>query len=172
MANKLEGTLERWVFASRWLLAPFFIGLVLSIALLLVKFVQTFWELALGTFALSGNEMIIKILSLVDGALIGALLLIIGFAGYENFVSRIDATGHDKWPEWMTKVNFGGLKQKLMASIVAISAIQVLKAFMNIDTAFDPSKLAWLVGVHLVFVVSAFMLAISDRWSSGDHGGE
>jgi uncharacterized protein (TIGR00645 family) len=72
----------------------------------------------------------------------------------------------------MTKVNFGGLKQKLMASIVAISAIQVLKAFMNIDTAFDPSKLAWLVGVHLVFVVSAFMLAISDRWSGGDHGGE
>jgi uncharacterized protein (TIGR00645 family) len=72
----------------------------------------------------------------------------------------------------MTKIQFGGLKQKLMASIVAISAIQVLKAFMNIDTAFDPSKLAWLVGVHLVFVVSAFMLAISDRWSSGDHGGE
>ena len=72
----------------------------------------------------------------------------------------------------MTKVNFGGLKQKLMASIVAISAIQVLKAFMNIDTAFDPTKLAWLVGVHLAFVVSAFMLAISDRWSGGDHGGE
>jgi uncharacterized protein (TIGR00645 family) len=72
----------------------------------------------------------------------------------------------------MTKVNFGGLKQKLMASIVAISAIQVLKAFMNIDTAFDPTKLAWLVGVDLAFVVSAFMLAISDRWSGGDHGGE
>jgi uncharacterized protein (TIGR00645 family) len=72
----------------------------------------------------------------------------------------------------MTKVNFGGLKQKLLASIVAISAIQVLKAFMNIDTVFDPSRLAWLVGVHLVFVASAFMLAMSDRWSGGDQGGE
>jgi uncharacterized protein (TIGR00645 family) len=69
-------------------------------------------------------------------------------------------------------VHFGGLKQKLLASIVAISAIQVLKAFMNLDTQFDPNRLAWLVGVHLLFVVSAFMLAISDRYSGGDHGGE
>ena len=72
----------------------------------------------------------------------------------------------------MTKVDFAGLKQKMLASIVAISAIQVLKAFMNIDTVFDTQKLAWLVGVHLVFVVSAFMLALSDRWGGGDHGGE
>ena len=72
----------------------------------------------------------------------------------------------------MTKVNFGGLKQKLLASIVAISAIQVLKAFMNLDTAFDPNKLGWLVGVHLLFVVSAAMLALSDRWSGGEQGGE
>ena len=72
----------------------------------------------------------------------------------------------------MTRVDFGGLKQKLLASIVAISAIQVLKAFMNIDTAFDAQKLGWLVGVHLAFVVSAVMLALSDRWSGSDHGGE
>ena len=94
------------------------------------------------------------------------------FSGYENFVSKIDPGGHPDWPDWMTKVNFGGLKQKLLASIVAISAIQVLKAFMNIDTVFDAQKLAWLVGVHLVFVVSALMLALSDRWGSDDHGGE
>jgi uncharacterized protein (TIGR00645 family) len=94
------------------------------------------------------------------------------FSGYENFVSKIDVASHPDWPEWMSKINFGGLKQKLLASIVAISAIQVLKAFMNLDTAFDPNKLAWLVGVHLAFVVSAFMLAISDRWSSGSQGGE
>jgi len=93
------------------------------------------------------------------------LILIVVFSGYENFVSKIDPGSHPDWPEWMTKINFGGLKQKLMASIVAISAIQVLKAFMNIDTNFDPTKLAWLVGVHLAFVFSAFMLAISDRWS-------
>jgi len=91
------------------------------------------------------------------------------FSGYENFVSRIDPGGHPDWQEWMTKVDFAGLKQKLLGSIVAISAIQVLKAFMNIDTVFDAQKLGWLVGVHLMFVVSALVLALSDRWG-GDHG--
>jgi uncharacterized protein (TIGR00645 family) len=112
------------------------------------------------------------VLSLIDISLTGNLILIVVFSGYENFVSKIDPGGHPDWPDWMTKVNFGGLKQKLLASIVAISAIQVLKAFMNIDTVFEPGKLAWLVGVHLVFVTSAFMLALSDRWGGDDHGGE
>jgi uncharacterized protein (TIGR00645 family) len=95
--------------------------------------------------------------------------MIVVFSGYENFVSRIDPGDHPDWPEWMTKVDFAGLKQKMLASIVAISAIQVLKAFMNIDVAFDAQKMGWLVGVHLAFVVSALMLALSDRWGS-DHG--
>jgi uncharacterized protein (TIGR00645 family) len=112
------------------------------------------------------------VLSLIDISLTGNLILIVVFSGYENFVSKIDPAGHPDWPDWMTKVNFGGLKQKLLASIVAISAIQVLKAFMNLDTVFEAQKLAWLVGVHLMFVFSAFMLALADRWSGGDHGGE
>ena len=86
-------------------------------------------------------------------------------------LSRIDPGGHPDWPAWMTKVDFAGLKQKLLASIVAISAIQVLKAFMNLDAAFDATKLGWLVGVHLVFVVSTLMLALSDRWGA-DHGSD
>jgi uncharacterized protein (TIGR00645 family) len=113
----------------------------------------------------------IDILSLIDVSLVGNLILIVVFSGYENFVSRIDPGEHPDWPELMTKVDFAGLKQKMLASIVAISAIQVLKAFMSIDTIFEPQKLAWLVGVHLVFVVSALMLALSDRWGS-DHRSE
>jgi len=163
MANKLEGTLERWVFASRWLLAPFFIGLVLSIALLLVKFVQTFWELALGTFALSGNEMIIKILSLVDGALIGALLLIIGFAGYENFVSKIGIGDHEDRPAWMGKVGFSDLKIKLMGALVAISAVELLKAFIDLDDNPPWQVLSWKVGIHMTFVISGVLFAVTDR---------
>jgi uncharacterized protein (TIGR00645 family) len=163
MANKLEGTLERWVFASRWLLAPFFIGLVLSIALLLVKFVQTFWELALGTFALSGNEMIIKILSLVDGALIGALLLIIGFAGYENFVSKIGIGDHEDRPAWMGKVGFSDLKIKLMGALVAISAVELLKEFIDLDENPPWQVLSWKVGIHMTFVVSGVLFAVTDR---------
>jgi uncharacterized protein (TIGR00645 family) len=111
------------------------------------------------------------VLSLIDVSLTGNLILIVVFSGYENFVSRIDAGGHPDWPEWMTKVDFAGLKQKLLASIVAISAIQVLKAFMNIDAAFDAQKMGWLVGVHLTFVVSARVMALSDRWG-GDHTSE
>jgi uncharacterized protein (TIGR00645 family) len=92
------------------------------------------------------------------------------FSGYENFVSKIDPRDHQDWPEWMTKVDFAGLKQKLLASIVAISAIQVLKAFMNLDAGYDSTKLGWLIGIHLVFVVSTLVMALSDRWGS-DHGG-
>jgi uncharacterized protein (TIGR00645 family) len=168
----VERALENVLFNSRWLMAPFYLGLVVSLAVLLFKFVMMLWEFILHVPSAKESDIILGVLSLIDVSLTGNLILIVVFSGYENFVSKIDPRGHPDWPDWMTKVDFGGLKQKLLASIVAISAIQVLKAFMNIDTVFEPSKLAWLVGVHLVFVVSAFMLAMSDRWSGGDHGGE
>jgi uncharacterized protein (TIGR00645 family) len=168
----VERALESVLFNSRWLMAPFYLGLVVSLAVLLLKFGMMLWEFIVHAPGSKEADIILGVLSLIDVSLTGNLILIVVFSGYENFVSKIDPGGHPDWPDWMTKVDFGGLKQKLLASIVAISAIQVLKAFMNIDTLFEPSKLAWLVGVHLVFVVSAFMLAISDRWSGGDHGGE
>jgi uncharacterized protein (TIGR00645 family) len=108
------------------------------------------------------------VLSLIDVTLTGNLILIVIFSGYENFVSRIDVGGHPDWPEWMTKVDFGALKQKLLASIVAISAIQVLKAFMNLDASFSSERLGWLVGIHLAFVVSTLVLAYADRISDGN----
>ena len=170
--KRAELTLETLLFNSRWLMAPFYFGLVVSLAVLLLKFCMVLWEFILHAPGSKESDIILGVLSLIDISLTGNLILIVVFSGYENFVSKIDPGSHPDWPDWMTKVNFGGLKQKLLASIVAISAIQVLKAFMNIDSHFDPNKLAWLVGVHLVFVVSAFMLAMSDRWSGGDHGGE
>src|SRR5216683_2876839 len=163
---------ESLIFHSRWLMAPFYLGLVISLAVLLLKFCMVLWEFIVHAPGSKESDIILGVLSLIDISLTGNLILIVVFSGYENFVSKIDPGGHPDWPDWMTKINFGGLKQKLLASIVAISAIQVLKAFMNIDTVFDAQKLAWLVGVHLAFVVSAFMLALSDRWSGGDHGGE
>jgi uncharacterized protein (TIGR00645 family) len=167
--KRVERGLESVLFNSRWLLAPFYLGLVVSLAVLMLKFMMILWEFILHAPGAKESDIILGVLSLIDVSLTGNLILIVVFSGYENFVSKIDPGGH---PDWMTKVNFGGLKQKLLASIVAISAIQVLKAFMNIDTVFDTQKLAWLVGVHLAFVVSAFMLALSDRWGGGDHGGE
>ena len=166
----VEWALESVLFNSRWLMAPFYIGLVVSLLVLLLKFMMMLWEFILHAPGAKESDIILGVLSLIDVSLTGNLILIVVFSGYENFVSRIDPGGHPDWPEWMTKVDFAGLKQKLLASIVAISAIQVLKAFMNIDAAFDPMKLGWLVGVHLVFVISTLVLALSDRWG-GDHGG-
>jgi uncharacterized protein (TIGR00645 family) len=168
--NPVERGLESLLFNSRWMMAPFYLGLVVSLAVLLLKFCMVLWEFILHAPGSKESDIILGVLSLIDISLTGNLILIVVFSGYENFVSKIDPGGHPDWPEWMTKVDFAGLKQKLLASIVAISAIQVLKAFMNIDAAFDATKLGWLVGVHLVFVVSTLVLALSDRWG-GDHGG-
>lgn len=167
--KRVEQGFESILFNSRWLMAPFYLGLVISLAALLLKFCILLWEFVVHMPSAKETDIILGVLSLIDVSLTGNLILIVVFSGYENFVSRIDPGGHPDWPDWMTKVDFAGLKQKLLASIVAISAIQVLKAFMNIDAVFDAQRLAWLVAVHLVFVISTLMLALSDRWGS-DHG--
>ena len=167
--KRVENALESVLFNSRWLMAPFYFGLVVSLAVLLLKFCMLLWEFIPHVPAATEADVILGALSLIDVSLVGNLILIVVFSGYENFVSRIDPGDHPDWPEWMTKVDFAGLKQKMLASIVAISAIQVLKAFMNIDGAFDAQKMGWLVAVHLVFVISTLLLALSDRWG-GDYG--
>jgi uncharacterized protein (TIGR00645 family) len=165
--KRVEHGFERVLFNSRWLMAPFYLGLVISLAVLLYKFLVMLWEFILHAPAAKEADIILGVLSLIDVSLTGNLILIVVFSGYENFVSRIDPRGHPDWPDWMTKVDFAGLKQKLLASIVAISAIQVLKAFMNLDTRIDEKSLAWLVGIHLVFVVSGLLLALTDWLSEG-----
>src|SRR5260370_13493731 len=169
--KRVETGFESLIFNSRWLMAPFYFGLVVSLAVLLLKFCMMLWEFIIHAPGSKESDIILGVLSLIDVSLTGNLILIVVFSGYENFVSRIDPGGHPDWPEWMTKVDFAGLKQKLLASIVAISAIQVLKAFMNIDAASDAQKRGWLVTVHPVFVISTRALALSTRWGS-DHGSE
>jgi uncharacterized protein (TIGR00645 family) len=168
--SRVEAALESLVFRSRWLLAPFFVGLILAIIALLVKFLKQLWALAIGVFSLTSDEMIINILTLVDSALIAALLLIIGFSGYENFVSKIGTGDHEDRPAWMGKVGFSDLKIKLIGAIVAISAVELLKAFINMDE-FTWYQLSWKVGIHVTFVVSAVLFAITDRITDGKTGG-
>jgi uncharacterized protein (TIGR00645 family) len=160
----LEFLLERLLTASRWLLAPFFVGLALGIVILLIKFVQEFYKLAKEAMVLSEAEAILGMLSLVDLTLTGALVMIVIFSGYENFVSKIDHTSDRSWPEWMGSIDFTALKIKLLGSIVAISAIQLLKQFMTIDKG-DNRQLFWYAVIHVVFVVSSVLLALSDRLS-------
>ncbi len=173
-AKRTETLLERLIFASRWLLAPFYLGLAVSIIVLLVKFMAELLHLVLGAFTLSEPDVILGVLTLVDLALTGSLLIIVIFSGYENFVSKIDHSGHTDWPEWMGTIDFAALKLKLLSSIVAISAIQLLKQFMSVKTITPENEkvLFWLVIIHVVFVVSSVLLALSDRIAGhGDSAG-
>ena len=167
----IEKLIERTLVASRWLMAPFYLGLVVALCVVLFKFVQELWHFVSLSAQLSEEDTVLGALAVIDLALLGSLILIVVFSGYENFVSKIDGTGHADWPDWMTKVDFGGLKLKLLASIVLISAIQVLKGFMSLEKLTD-RDLYWLVGIHMVFVVSGVLLALSDYLQAKSGKGE
>lgn len=158
--------LERGLFAARWLMAPFYVGLVIGLAGLLGVFVQ---ELVREIPALiaepRADHAILMALSLIDLSLAGNLVLIIVFSGYENFVSKIDVGDHEDRPDWMGKLDFSGLKMRLIASIVAISAVALLRAFMALaepGAQPEPAKLGWLIGLHVTFVVSGVLMALMD----------
>ncbi len=169
---KLEHLGEQVLFASRWLLAPFYLGLAISIVVLLIKFMAELVHLIAHAFTSTESEVILGVLALVDLALTGSLLIIVIFSGYENFVSKIDHSGHKDWPAWMGTIDFAALKLKLLSSIVAISAIQLLKKFMSIDKISE-REIFWLVVIHVVFVVSSVLLALSDRIAGhGNHAAE
>ncbi|HAC34594.1 MAG TPA: TIGR00645 family protein [Gammaproteobacteria bacterium] len=166
MLKQLEHSLESTIFRSRWLLAPFYLGLVLSLLLLFVKFSQELWHLFTHVFTASEGDVIVGILALVDMSLVGSLLLMIIFSGYEIFISKIDITDHVDRPDWMGKVDFSGLKLKVIGAIVAISAIDLLKAFMNIPgelTDEQTRSLLWKTIIHMAFVVSGLCFAFMDK---------
>jgi uncharacterized protein (TIGR00645 family) len=171
LTEKTEKAFEMFIFASRWILAPFYLGLAISLIVLLIKFIAELFHIATHAFTATESEVILGVLALVDLTLTGSLLVIVIFSGYENFVSKIDHSGHRDWPEWMGTIDFSGLKLKLLSSIVAISAIQLLKQFMSIQNVSE-REIFWLVVIHVVFVVSSVLLALSDRISghSGGHG--
>lgn len=171
--RRIELSLEHFMFASRWLLVPFYIGLVAGVALLLVKFSKAFVALLPIVFEGEGGAALLGILTLVDITLVANLLLIIIFAGYENFVSKIDTGDNEDRPDWMGHVGFSDLKLKLIGSIVAISGIELLKYFINVkEVLAEPSgnnQLAWLIGIHLTLVFSGVMFALMDRIAAGTH---
>ena len=158
----IERRLEQTIFASRWLMAPFYLGLIGALIILLVKFAQELFYFLPKVLVAKDTEVILAVLTLIDLSLAGNLLLMVIFSGYENFVSKIDVGDHQDRPDWMGKVDFSGLKIKLIASIVAISGIHLLKSFMNIGSA-DKDDLFWLIVVHMTFVVSAFAMGGLDR---------
>lgn len=167
----IERTMEKAIFASRWLMAPFYLGLSAMLAVLLVKFCQELIHVVPGVLALKESEIILATLTLIDLSLAGNLILIVVFSGYENFVSKIDVSGHEDRPDWMGTVDFSGLKLKLIASIVAISGIHLLKSFMNV-AIMNRDDLFWMVVIHVVFVVSGVLLAFMDWLTSNAKAGK
>jgi uncharacterized protein (TIGR00645 family) len=160
-SRRAEYNLEAALFASRWLLAPFYAGLVVALGALLVVFTHEIVNLLPQIFTLDETTTILWILSLIDLSLAANLLLMVVFAGYENFVSKLDIGDHPDRPRWISQIDFSGMKLKLIASIVAISAIHLLRAFMSVEST-NKENLKWLVIVHLTFVVSGVLLALMD----------
>jgi uncharacterized protein (TIGR00645 family) len=166
--QRIEGVIESILFQSRWLLAPFYLGLAFCLLLMLFHFMRELIHFVVKIPGATEADVILGVLALIDLTFTANLVLIVIFSGYENFVSKFDSGDDHDRPDWMTKVDFGGLKQKLVTSIVAISAIQVLKAFMNTAqtaAAPDTTKLAWLVGIHVLFLGSLLAVVIADRIS-------
>jgi len=160
---RLELEFEHALFFGRWLMAPFYVGLMVALAAVLFVFGRVLFEDVIGLADLKPEKAILMALSLIDLSLVGNLLLVVTYSGYENFVSRIDMRNVEDRPAWMGTIDFSGLKMKLIASIVAISAIALLKVYLEIeDHGVDPTRLGWMIAVLLTFVVCGVLLALMD----------
>jgi len=162
LQDSMEGAIEKIIFGGRWLLAPLYIGLLLSLVPLLYRFFKDFIGLLQLTVNSDMHHITLKILELLDTVLLGNLIIIIIFAGYENFVSKINvAEKSEDRPHWMGRVDYSGLKIKLIGSLVAISVIELLKDFMQ-EEAYDSDRQMWRLGIHLTFVISGVLFALMD----------
>ncbi len=158
----LEKSIERLLFACRWLLAPLYLGLSLALVVLAIKFFQEALHVLAQVTSLVEADLVLTVLAMIDLVLVGSLIVMVMFSGYENFVSKIDVeTGRDT-PAWLSKLDAGTLKLKVAASIVAISSIHLLRVFMNAQHTPN-DKILWYVVLHLTFVVSAVLLGVLDR---------
>jgi uncharacterized protein (TIGR00645 family) len=158
----IEAVVEKVLFGGRWLLAPLYVGLLLSLVPLIYRFFIEFLHLMEGVATLKMQEITLKILELLDVVLLGNLIIIVIFAGYENFVSKINvATDSVDRPHWMGRVDYSGLKIKLIGSLVAISVIELLKDFM-MEGAYDDKTQMWRIIIHITFVISGVLFALMD----------
>ena len=165
----MESLFEKLFYSARWILAPLFLGLSLALLALALKFFQEVWHVLQHVFELSESDLILSLLSMVDMGLVGGLIVMVMYSSYENFVSRLDLDEKDSERlGWLGKMDAGSLKNKVAASIVAISSIHLLRIFMNIST-IENDKLLWYVIVHLTFVLSALVMCWIDLLTRKAH---
>ena len=165
IVQKVEYRIEALLFGARWLLAPIFVGLVVALVVILIKFFEEMWHLVTHVFSSTVTEVMLGILALLDLALLGNLVVIVILAGWENFVSKIHvAKGNEDRPSWMGHVDFSGLKMKLIGSIVAISVIGLLSDFSEYGTAdeWNSEQQFWRIMLHITFLLSGIGFAFMD----------
>lgn len=163
-ARQIEHAIEKIMYASRWILAPVYLGMSLALFALAVKFFQELFHFLPMILEFNESELILKLLTLIDLTLVGSLTIIVMFSGYENFVSRLDLNESTEKLDWLGSHDYGSLKMKVASSIVAISSIHLLKVFMNVQTT-DNDKLMWYVLIHLTMVISALLMGYLDKIS-------
>jgi uncharacterized protein (TIGR00645 family) len=178
VGSKLEFAFEKTLFASRWILAPIFLGLSLALIALGFKFFQEAWHVFLHLQEMPESDLVLKVLAMIDITLVATLIIMVMFSGYENFVSTIDAKGSDTL-SWLGKLDAGTLKLKVAASIVAISSIHLLRIFMQVNTTVEVNgvmvpkytnyHIMWFVILHMTFVLSAVFLGVLDRMAFAKH---
>ena len=160
---RLEHGSERFLFAARWLLAPLYVGMVVALIVILIKFFQELWHLVSHVIGASSDDVVLGVLALLDLALLANLVIIVIFAGYENFVSKIASARYaEDRPTWMGHVDFSGLKMKLIGSIIAISAIGLLQDFTEVGINFSAENQFWRIMLHLTFLISGVAFAFMD----------
>ena len=168
--DKLEDYTERILYASRWVLSPIYLALIVVLILIMGKFFIDVYEFIRIMSTLSTNEWIIKILELLDLTLLANLVLIVAFSGYENFISKIDvAEDHVDRPSWMGRLDFSGLKLKIIGSVVAISLIELLQDFLNVSSGIDYNVEFWRIALHLTFVFTGLVFATMEILSERRH---
>jgi uncharacterized protein (TIGR00645 family) len=165
--RRVERGFQAALFFSRWLFAPFLIGLVLCLILLLYRFFADFYAIASTMATLTWHDLVVGVLNLVDVSLTANLVLIVIFSGYENFIRKIERDD-TAWPQGLTDVDFSALKQKLLGSIAVIAAVDALAWYLDLEKITDTAKLSWAIAFPLMFVASLVMLAISDRLGRHD----
>lgn len=164
----IERIIEKTLFASRWLLAPIYLGLAVGILIIGIKFYQELFHTLSVIIEISEVDVILSILALIDISLVGSLIVMVMFSSYENFVSKIDIDDDSDKPSWLNKLDANTLKLKVASSIVAISSIHLLRVFMRIEELSNDA-LMWYVIIHLTFVISALLLAVTDKIGFSKH---
>lgn len=164
--TKAEYYLEKGLFYSRWIMTPFYVGLMAAIALLLIKFFQEFAHMAERVLSMRDTEVIIGVLAMVDMALVANLLLIVAYVGYNHFVSKLGSTEHKDHPAWLNKIDYAGLKIKVMGSIAAITAIKLLRVFMAYgreDNPYTEHDVMWMLIIHIGIAITGVLAAWMDK---------